>query len=264
MSKDNNKLIVKYTIGIYTLIFLIFYLIPLLVGNIYGENFRYEFILAIIVGLPYSYLVLQEKIAKNQIRKASDNFDFELNRKKEHENIIESQKAVFRFTIPANIRSDMGKSVESFFFTKEFNTAKDKLQKAKEKLSNIELFVSLLKVVALWVAAFHFFYSIRYNPIKRIEEQVVKMVEQSEFTTLQDSVRFNIAEIKSIEERTIIIVNQLENKIEQTELKYIRDSVKANHIKSLNNKRNIRPVMTRLDKIEEHLENVTLVKKVQK
>lgn len=263
MSKE-VKSTVKYVIGIYILIFTLFYLIPLWIGNFYGTNFRYEFILAIIVGLPLSCLILQEKTAKNLFRKASENFDFEVNRKKEHENHIESQKAVFRFIPKEYIRSDMGKRVESYFHTKEYDRAKKELENAKERLSNIEIFISFLKVIALWVGAFHFFQAISENKIGEIEDKIDDKVEQSEFISLQDSVELNFRETTNVINRITPIETELQRKIEQSDLTLLRDSVESNFIKFTNNKMILLPVKTKIEQIEYRLEIIdSIVNEIQ-
>src|SRR6056297_757877 len=131
-----SKSIVWPVIGTYIVLFIILYVIPVWFGNVYGENYRYELIVAIIIGVPMAYLILQEKAAKNQLRNALENYNFEVGRKRDHENKLESQKAVFWFIHKDNIRNDMGKMVERYFHIEDYNTAKINLEKAKEKLSN--------------------------------------------------------------------------------------------------------------------------------
>lgn len=258
-----SKSIIWPVIAIYLLLFLILYVIPVWFGNVYGENYRYELIVAIIIGVPLIYLILQEKVAKNQFRKASENYDFETNGKRDHENKVEGQKAVFRFIHKNNIRSDMGKIEERYFHLKEYKQAKTDLDNAREKLSNIELFISLLKVLALIVGALHFIHSVRANQIGKIQNLINKKVEKTEFNKLQNSVKLNKHEISSTKDNITNITNQLDNKIELNHLKNMRDSIRLNHIKSTNIKQSLRPVIIKVEQLEklvnilDSLENTT-------
>lgn len=184
MSKE-----IKYIIGLIALIILTLWVIPSLIGSFYGYTFQYEFILAISIGIPLIPLIILEKVAKNQLRKAVENYDFELSRKTEQVIEIESQKAVFSFIPKEYISRGIGRSAEIYWYTENFNRSKENLDKINKRLSDIELCIMLLQVFAFVVGVLYFTQKMKNAHVEKRADIMEKLVDYFELSSIRDSIK---------------------------------------------------------------------------
>ncbi len=180
---------VKNIIGFIALFIFILWVIYKLIGSLYGYTLQYEFILAIAIGIFYVFLIILEKDAKNRLRKAVENYDFEQSRKIEHEIEIEIQKAVFSFIPKEYIRRDVGRSVEEYSYTKDFNRSKENLDKINKRLSDIELCIMFLQVITFVVGVLYFTEKMKNAHEEKRADIMERLIDYFELSSVRDSVK---------------------------------------------------------------------------